>query len=187
MVQFQDSISDHLHHHTFSKMFFNKISKTHHVRILSCSNLRVSIWLITQPVFQAFQLSSPSFFTTFRTRLGLPHLSIANIPRCMCTHPINATSVHLLRCTQGNEHMNTHDVIHGTFVVIAKDGDFHVGWKQLHTLPSTTFHSFHQQVGIVLTKDGICTLVDVVIANPTWADLLCQSCATQGFVTFETI
>jgi len=164
MVQLQDSISNHLHHHTFS----NKISKIHHARILSCFNPRVSTWLTTQPIFPTFQLSSPSFFTTFRTQLGLPHLSIVNILWCMCTHPIDATSVHLLRCTHNNEHTGTHDVIHDTFVVIAKDVDFHVGWKQLHTLPSTTFHSFHQEVGIVFTKDGICTLVDVVITNPTW-------------------
>jgi hypothetical protein len=27
MVQFQDSISEHLHHHTFSNMFFDKVLK----------------------------------------------------------------------------------------------------------------------------------------------------------------
>jgi hypothetical protein len=37
----------------------------------------------------------------------------------------------------------------------------------------------------VLTKDGIRVLVDVVIAGPTRVDLLPQSCATQGFVTFD--
>jgi hypothetical protein len=44
---------------------------------------------------------------------------------------------------------------------------FHVSRKQLHTLLSTTFHSFHQQVDIWFTKDGIHTLVIVVIADPT--------------------
>jgi hypothetical protein len=34
----------------------------------------------------------------------------------------------------------------------------------------------------VLTKDGIFTLVDIVIANLAWANLLPWSCATQGFV-----
>jgi hypothetical protein len=37
----------------------------------------------------------------------------------------------------------------------------------------------------VLTKDGICTLVDIVIINPTRVDLLPQSCATQRFATFD--
>jgi len=35
----------------------------------------------------------------------------------------------------------------------------------------------------VFTKDGFRTLADVVIANPTRADLLPQSCAIQGFTT----
>ncbi len=37
----------------------------------------------------------------------------------------------------------------------------------------------------MLTKDGIRTLVDVVIANPTRAYLLRQSYTTQGFATSE--
>jgi hypothetical protein len=37
----------------------------------------------------------------------------------------------------------------------------------------------------VFTKDGICTLVNVVIANPTRTNLLPRSCATKGFVAFD--
>jgi hypothetical protein len=37
----------------------------------------------------------------------------------------------------------------------------------------------------VLTKDGIHTLVDVVIVNPTQVDLLLRSCTTQGFFAFD--
>jgi hypothetical protein len=37
----------------------------------------------------------------------------------------------------------------------------------------------------VLTKDGIHTLIDVVIADPTQANLLPKSWATQGFVTYD--
>jgi hypothetical protein len=33
----------------------------------------------------------------------------------------------------------------------------------------------------VLTKDGIRTLIDVVIVDPTPIDLFPQSCTTQGF------
>jgi len=49
------------------------------------------------------------------------------------------------------------------------------------------FHSFHRQVNIVLTKDGIRTLVNFVITNPIRVDLLRQSCATRRFVTFEIL
>jgi hypothetical protein len=39
----------------------------------------------------------------------------------------------------------------------------------------------------VFTKNGIHSLVDVVIVDPMQAYLLPQSCATQGFVPFNMI
>ncbi len=91
--------------------------------------------------------------------------------------------IHLLHCVHGNERTRTHDVIHNTFVAIAWDVSFHMGRKQLHVLNSNMFNFAHRRVDIVLTKDGIRTLVNVVIANPTRANLLPWSCATRGFVT----
>jgi len=60
-----------------------------------------------------------------------------------------------------------------------------VGQTQLHALPSTTFNSSHRQVDIVFTKNGIRTLANVVITDPTHADLLSQFCPIQGFATFN--
>jgi hypothetical protein len=45
------------------------------------------------------------------------------------------------------------------------------------------FNTFCQSINIVLTKDDICTLVDVVIVDPTQVNLLFQSYATPRFVT----
>jgi hypothetical protein len=182
MLQFQNSILDHLHHHTFSNMFFDKIPKTHHAQILSCFDLEVGTWLPTQPIFPAFLLFCTSFFTTFRMQLGLPHPSIPNILWCMCTHPIDVMGVHLLCCTHGNEYIGTHDVIRDIFVAITRDVDFHVKRNQLHTLPLTTFHSSRWQVDIMFTKDGIHTLINVVIVDPTRALLFCQSCTTNCYL-----
>ncbi len=53
--------------------------------------------------------------------------------------------------------------------------------------PSTTFNSSRWWVDIVLTKDDIRTLVDIVIANPTWMDLFPWSCAIQRFATLNII
>ncbi len=103
----------------------------------------------------------------------------------MCTHPFDPMGIHLLRCTHGNERMGTHDVIHNIFATIMQDVSFHVERKQLRVHPSTTFNSFHQWVDIVLIKDDIRTLADIVITNPTRVDLLSQFCATQRFVTFD--
>ncbi len=92
--------------------------------------------------------------------------------------------IYFLRWTHGNEHIRAHNVVRDTFDAIVRNVSFHVGWEQLHALPSTTFNSSRQQVDIVLTKDGICTLADVVITNPMCADLS-QSCIIQGFVAFD--
>jgi hypothetical protein len=80
--------------------------------------------------------------------------------------------IHLLCCTHGNNCTKTHDAIHDTFVAITQDVGFHVGQKQLYVFPSTMFHSFLQQINIVLTKNGIRTLVDITIVDPTQANLL---------------
>ncbi len=45
----------------------------------------------------------------------------------------------------------------------------------------------HQQINIVLAKDGIHTLVNIIIANPMNVNLFLQSCATQGFIAFNAI
>jgi hypothetical protein len=62
-------------------------------------------------------------------------------------------------------------------------------WKemQLHVLPSTTFDSSSWRIDIVLTKNEICTLTNIVIADPTQVDLFCQFCFTQGFVACKAV
>jgi hypothetical protein len=39
----------------------------------------------------------------------------------------------------------------------------------------------------MLTKDGIHTLVDVIIIDPTRANLLPSSCEAQRFATFDVV
>jgi len=172
MIQLQDSISKHLHHDTLSSMPSDEIYEAHHARILSCYGPRVNVWLTTWPIFLAFRLSSLIFSTTLRKQLRLPHPSIVSVFQCVCTHPINPMGIHLLHCVHGNECIKTHDAICLTFAFIAQDVSFHVGWEQLHALPSPTFNSSCQQINIVFTKNDIHTLTDVVIANSTQADLL---------------
>ncbi len=58
-------------------------------------------------------------------------------------------------------------------------------WGENNYMLFKHVNSFGQWVDIVFTKDGICILVYVVIVDPTWADLLPQSCATQEFVAFD--
>jgi hypothetical protein len=83
--------------------------------------------------------------------------------------------IHLLCCTRGNKHIGTHDVICDTFAALAWDASFHVGREQLHVLPSNMFNSSHQQVNIMFTKDGIRTLIDIVVVDPTRVNLFPRS------------
>jgi hypothetical protein len=113
----------------------------------------------------------PNFFTTL-CMWRLPHSSIAHIPWCVCTNPIDLMGIHLLCCVHSNKHIRTHDGIDDTFVAIVWDVGFQVGWEQLHALPSTTFNSSCRWVDIVFTKYDIHTLTNVIIVNPTWVGLL---------------
>jgi len=79
--------------------------------------------------------------------------------------------IHLLRYVHGNKCTRTHDAVCNTFVAIVWDVSFHVGWKQLHVFFLNMFNSSCQWVNIVLTKDDIHTLVNDVIADPTWGNL----------------
>jgi len=180
MVRFQDSILKRLHHHTLSNIFFDGIFDTHHARILSCFGPRVGAWPIVQVIFLGFWLAFSIFSITLQIWLRLPHLSIASILQCVCTHPIDLMGIYFLLCAHGNECTWTHDAVRDTFVTIVRDDGFHVGWEQLHAFPSNMFNSSCWQVDIVLTKNDICTLID-----PTRMDLLFRFCTTQGFATYN--
>jgi hypothetical protein len=79
--------------------------------------------------------------------------------------------IHFWHYAHDNECIRTHDAICDNFVIIAWDVNFHVGWEQLYALFLNMFNSFYQWVDIVHTKDGINTLVDVVVIDPTQANL----------------
>jgi hypothetical protein len=49
------------------------------------------------------------------------------------------------------------------------------------------FNSSHRQIDIVLTKNGICTLINIVIVGLTWVNLLPQFYTTQGFVDSNVV
>jgi hypothetical protein len=73
--------------------------------------------------------------------LGLTHPSIASLPQCVCTHPIDPMGIHFLCCAHGNECMGTHDVIHNTFVAFVQDVSLYVGQEQLYAILSAMFNS----------------------------------------------
>jgi len=83
--------------------------------------------------------------------------------------PIEPMGIHLLHYAHNNEHIGTHDEICDIC-------------KHLHVFPLTMFNPSRRWVDIVLTKDGNCTMVDVIIIDATCVDLFIRSYTTQGFV-----
>jgi len=116
--------------------------------------------------FLKLSIKFPDFFHNVSNTTWIAHPFIVGIFRCVCTHSTDLMGIHLLCCAHANKRIWTHDVVHDTFVAIAQDVGFHMGWEQLHAFPSNTFNFSYQWVNIVFTKDGICTLVDIVITNP---------------------
>jgi hypothetical protein len=53
-----------------------------------------------------------------------------------------------------------------------KEVGFHVVLEQFYIPPSTMLQTSKQCVNIVLSKDEVQTLVDIVITNPNHANLL---------------
>jgi hypothetical protein len=82
--------------------------------------------------------------------------------------------IHFFHHVHGEEKTTLHDVVQNTFMTIVKDVRFQVSWKQTHVLLPPTLQSSCFRIDIVLSIDGVHTLVDVVIVDPIWVDLVLQ-------------
>jgi hypothetical protein len=60
---------------------------------------------------------------------------------------------------------------------------FHVSRDQTHVLSSPSLQSSHEQVDIMLLIDGICTVTNVIIVDPTRVDLVFQTTSFHEVVT----
>ncbi len=80
--------------------------------------------------------------------------------------------IHLFRYTHGGERTIYHDVVRDAFAYIMKHVGFHVFWEQTHIFLPFSFQSFHWWVNIILSIDGIRTLADVIIVDPSQAYLV---------------
>ncbi len=90
-----------------------------------------------------------------------------------------------LHCVHGNERIGTPDVVCDTSLPLR--GILTFTWGKISYMHFLQTHSTPHvsRINIVLTKDGICTLVEVVVVNSTRTNLFPRSCTTQGFVVFN--
>jgi hypothetical protein len=120
-------------------------------------------WLIVRLIFPSFQLFSPSLFhSILYMTWTTPSLNCKHPSMCVHTSHWPYGYPPLLLCSWQRTHRNPW-CNSNTFATTTWNVGFSMGQKQLHMLPSTTFNSFHQRVDIVFTKDGICTLANIVM------------------------
>jgi hypothetical protein len=164
-------------------MFFNKIFEAHHAQILSCFGHGVNVRLIIWPILLTFRFSSRFFHSNSNAPMTTTFVT-ANFPlRCVhtfhqpCGYPF--FTLHAWQCVHKDPWCNL-----WYFCYHCGRCWFHVEWKQLHALLLAMFNSSYWQVNIVLTKDGIRTLIEVVIVNPMCANWFPWSC-TNFFCWFQ--
>jgi hypothetical protein len=66
----------------------------------------------------------------------------------------------------GEERTTSHDV-RDTFAFISRGARFHVLHEQTHVLLSLTFQSIRRWVDIMVPMDGVWTLANIIISDPT--------------------
>jgi len=85
-------------------------------------------------------------------------------------------------CSWG-ECIVTYNAIQNSFASVARDIEFYVVCEQTHVLPISFFQSSWQWMDIVFSVNGTCTLVDVVIVDPTYVNLILWVDSSWGAIT----
>jgi hypothetical protein len=73
-------------------------------------------------------------------------------------------------------------MVRNVFVSIARDMGFHASHEQTHVLPPPSLQSSYERVDIMLLVDGIRTLANVVIVDPTQVNLVSQTASFHRVV-----
>jgi hypothetical protein len=80
----------------------------------------------------------------------------------------------------------THNTIRDVFASITKYVGFHVLHEQTHVFALFSFYSLKQQVDIMFTTNGVHTLANIIIINPTQADFISRVIIFRGVATMIT-
>ncbi len=134
-------------------------------------------------VIPCFHLLSNVFSSTMLTKLSLPHPLILGLTHYIsCGELLDPLGIHLFQCAYGGERIASHDAVWDAFASIVRNAGFHVLWEQTHILPLPFLQSSCQRIKIVLLVDGIRILADVIIVDPTQADLVSRTTFSCGVV-----
>jgi len=111
---------------------------------------RGKCWLLARPTTSTFCLSPTHFFTTLRTRFGLPYPTVAHLSWYQCGHTIYDLSTHLFQCFYKSEHTIAHDTFWDIVTLIALKNGTHVQREVSHLF----LHHTWWQVDILIIKNG---------------------------------
>lgn len=124
------------------------------------------VFNILLPYYSTFRSSLWCFFLYVEHQVEPPHLLTFGVIYCICGKPLNPTRIHFFVAPMVGGWTTSNDKVQNVFVSIARDMGFHVSCDQTHVLSPPFFQSSREQVDILLSIDGICTLAYVVIVNP---------------------
>lgn len=125
-------------------------------------------------IISSFHTVSNIFSLMLFIRLGPPHLTIHGMGHCIYGWLIDSMKVHFIMVLQGRMHCNPQHHS-GLFASITKYVGFHVLHEQTHVFPLFSFYSLKQQVDIMFTTNGVHTLANIIIINPTQANQFHES------------
>lgn len=143
-------------------------------------NIGVGAWLFAHPIIPYFCSAFDVFSFMLHTRLGLRGL-VFGLIYCICGPPLDPTRTHLFRCSHGWEWITSHNAIRDVFASIMRNARFHVSCEQINVLLPPSVQFPWGWVDIMLSIDGTCIWVDMVIADPIQANLVSHvisSCVT---------
>ncbi len=133
------------------------------------------------PYHSTFRSSFWCFFLYVEHQVEPPHLLTFGVIYCICGQPLNPRGTRFLCCSHGGGM----DYIpwHGSKCFCLHWKRHGVSCDQTHVLSPASLQSSRELVDIMLLIDGICTLANVIIINPTQVDLVSQTTSFHRVVT----
>jgi hypothetical protein len=143
---------------------------------------KANVWLFVCLIIPLFHLPSNFFTSTLHIRLGFPHPLALKVTHCFYGQPLNVVMTHLFFVPMVGNGLFPMMWFKMHLFSIVKAARFHVSHEQTHVLPPPFSLVFLSMGWHHLRIDGIRTLADVVITNPTQIDLVSQVVSSCGVV-----
>jgi hypothetical protein len=107
---------------------------------------------------------------------------MAHLSRCKWDHIIDDLNTHLFQCPCENEHTIAPNTFWDNVATIVLKNGAHVQREVSHLFPHHTQH----QMDILITKDSLWTLINVVIIDPTHTNMVQRTSMTIAHVMMMT-